>query len=185
MTSARDAAAITRGWARGTRCFLCQRHGLNKDDTELVEWLVLNHLIMSSTAQWRDIYDPEVVFDFAQLVRSERRLDYLYALTVADITATNPTLWNSWRDTLLSQLYSETRKLLEAGVESPLDKQATIRAGLEGAAEMLADAGISESQAKPRLGAVRAMNSRCATRRVGPRRSRRWCSATTPTRVHS
>ena len=133
----------------GDAVLFCQRHGLNKDDTELVEWLVLNHLIMSSTAQWRDIYDPEVVFDFAQLVRSERRLDYLYALTVADITATNPTLWNSWRDTLLSQLYSETRKLLEAGVESPLDKQATIRAGLEGAAEILADAGISESQAKP------------------------------------
>ena len=127
----------------------CRRHGLNEDDTELVEWLVVNHLVMSSTAQRRDIYDPDVVFEFAQLVRSERRLDYLYALTVADITATNPTLWNSWRDTLLRQLYAETRKLLENGLESPVDKQATIRACLEGAAEKLAGTGLGEVQARP------------------------------------
>ena len=127
----------------------CRRHGLNEDDTALIEWLVVNHLVMSSTAQRRDIYDPDVVFEFAQLVRSERRLDYLYALTVADITATNPTLWNSWRDTLLRQLYSETRKLLEGGLESPVDKQASIRACLEGAAERLAAAGLAETEAKP------------------------------------
>ena len=126
----------------------CKRHGLNEDDTELVEWLVVNHLVMSSTAQRRDIYDPDVVFEFAQLVRSERRLDYLYALTVADITATNPTLWNSWRDTLLRQLYSETRELLESGLESPVDKQASIRACLEGAAEKLNAAGFPESASK-------------------------------------
>ncbi len=127
----------------------CQRHALNADDTELVAWLVQNHLVMSSTAQRRDIYDPDVVFEFAQLVRSERRLDYLYALTVADITATNPTLWNSWRDTLLRQLYSETRKLLEGGLESPVDRQATLRACREGALERLAAAHIDETRARP------------------------------------
>ena len=127
----------------------CRRHGLNDDDTALVEWLVENHLVMSSTAQRRDIYDPDVVFGFAGLVRSERRLDYLYALTVADITATNPTLWNSWRDTLLRQLYTETRKLLEGGLESPVDRQASIRACLESAAEKLAAGGIGESEARP------------------------------------
>ena len=127
----------------------CRRHGLNDDDTALVEWLVENHLAMSGTAQRRDIYDPDVVFEFAELVRSERRLDYLYALTVADITATNPTLWNSWRDTLLRQLYTETRKLLEGGLESPVDRQASIRACLESAAEKLAAGGTDESDAKP------------------------------------
>ncbi len=127
----------------------CRRHGLNDDDTALVEWLVNNHLVMSSTAQRQDIYDPDVVFGFAELVRSERRLDYLYALTVADITATNPTLWNSWRDTLLRQLYNETRKLLEGGLESPVDRQASIRACLESAAERLAAGGIEEPEAKP------------------------------------
>ena len=127
----------------------CRRHGLNDDDTALVEWLVKNHLAMSSTAQRRDIYDPDVVFEFAELVRSERRLDYLYALTVADITATNPTLWNSWRDTLLRQLYTETRKLLEGGLESPVDRRASIRACLESAAEKLAAGGIEEAEARP------------------------------------
>ena len=127
----------------------CRRHGLNDDDTALVRWLVEYHLVMSSTAQRRDIYDPDVVFEFAQLVRSERRLDYLYALTVADITATNPTLWNSWRDTLLRQLYTETRKLLEGGLESPVDRQASIRACLESTSEKLSASGIGEAEARP------------------------------------
>ncbi len=127
----------------------CRRHGLNDDDTALVEWLVQNHLEMSSTAQRQDIYDPDVVYAFAQKTRSERRLDYLYALTVADITATNPNLWNSWRDTLLRQLYTETRKLLEGGLESPVDRQASIRACLERAIEKLSAEGIGEDEARP------------------------------------
>ena len=127
----------------------CRRHGLNQDDTALVEWLVEQHLTMSGTAQRRDIYDPDVVFEFAQFVRSERRLDYLYALTVADITATNPALWNGWRDTLLRQLYTETRKLLEGGLASPVDRAASIRACLESAAEKLAADGTGEAEARP------------------------------------
>ena len=127
----------------------CRRHGLNEDDTSLVEWLVEYHLVMSSTAQRKDIYDPDVVFEFANLVRSERRLDYLYALTVADITATNPALWNGWRDTLLRQLYIETRKLLEGGLETAVDKQDSIRACLESTAEKLAAKGVGEDRAKP------------------------------------
>ena len=127
----------------------CRRHGLNEDDTALVEWLVEHHLLMSSTAQRQDIYDPDVVFEFAKRVRSEQRLDYLYALTVADITATNPTLWNSWRHTLLQQLYTETRKLLEGGMEAAVDKQASIRACLESTAERLAAQGVAEARAKP------------------------------------
>ncbi len=127
----------------------CRSHGLNEDDTALVEWLVEYHLVMSSTAQRQDIYDPDVVFEFARLVRSERRLDYLYALTVADITATNPALWNSWRDTLLRHLYMETRKLLEGGLETTVDKQASIRACLESTAEKLAADGIGEADAEP------------------------------------
>ena len=126
----------------------CQRHALNPDDTELVEWLVQYHLVMSSTAQRKDIYDPVVVFEFAQLVKSERRLDYLYALTVADITATNPTLWNSWRATLLRQLYFDTRRLLRRGMESSVDKQATIRACREGALEKL-EGKLTEADVQP------------------------------------
>ena len=127
----------------------CRRLGLNDDDTELVEWLVAEHLVMSETAQKRDIHDPQVVLEFARFVKSERRLDYLYALTVADITATNPTLWNSWRATLLRQLYANTRKLLRQGIESPVDRQATVRACRESAAEQAAALGLPAAEAQP------------------------------------
>ena len=120
--------------AEDARAF-CQRHALNTSDTELVCWLVEKHLYMSSVAQREDIYDPEVVSAFADEVKSEMRLDYLYALTVADINATNPTLWNSWRATLLHQLYNATRKLLRRGTQSTLDRQDTIIACQETALE--------------------------------------------------
>ncbi len=72
----------------------CQQHGYNAYDTKLVGWLVQNHLIMSMTAQRKDINDPAVVRKFASKIGSLEYLDYLYLLTVADIRATNPTLWN-------------------------------------------------------------------------------------------
>lgn len=115
----------------------CQRHGLSDADTELVTWLVKKHLYMSAVSQRQDIYDPDVVYAFASEIKSEMRLDYLYALTVADINATNPNLWNSWRATLLQQLYLETRKVLRRGLESPADKAATIAAYQERAMERM------------------------------------------------
>ncbi len=124
----------------------CRRHGLTDDDTELVDWLVRQHLLMSSVAQRKDIYDPEVILEFASEVKSERRLDYLYALTVADINATNPTLWNNWRATLLRQLYGETRKALRRGLESPIDKLATIQACRESAMDKLLARGLDEDR---------------------------------------
>jgi [protein-PII] uridylyltransferase len=126
----------------------CRRHGLTDDDTQLVEWLVKQHLLMSSVAQRKDIYDPDVILEFASEVKSERRLDYLYALTVADINATNPTLWNNWRATLLRQLFGETRKALRRGLESPLDRQATVRACQESALERLMERSMSEAQVR-------------------------------------
>ncbi|MDZ7826760.1 MAG: HD domain-containing protein [Gammaproteobacteria bacterium] len=64
---------------------------------ELVRWLVDNHLLMSMTAQRKDISDPQVINEFARQVGDQRRLDHLYLLTVADIRGTDPKLWNSWR----------------------------------------------------------------------------------------
>ena len=124
----------------------CDRHELSEADTELVCWLVKKHLYMSSVSQREDIYDPDVVRSFAAEVKSEMRLDYLYALTVADINATNPTLWNSWRATLLRHLYNETRKMLRRGSESLVDRAATVAAYQERALERMA---TSHPQIKP------------------------------------
>lgn len=100
----------------------CKRHNLGTWDTNLVCWLVRHHLVMSTTAQRKDLQDPEVIHEFALLVRDQVRLDYLYALTVADINATNPNLWNSWRAALMRQLYLETKRALRQGLESPVDR---------------------------------------------------------------
>jgi [protein-PII] uridylyltransferase len=91
----------------------CTQHNLSDYDTSIVTFLVRHHLAMSSTAQKKDLEDPEVIQDFAGLVGSVNRLNYLYLLTVADIRATNNNLWNGWRDSLLKQLYHSTHQWLE------------------------------------------------------------------------
>ncbi|MFV1982521.1 MAG: [protein-PII] uridylyltransferase [Thiohalomonadales bacterium] len=91
----------------------CQKHNLNKYDSELVEWLVLNHLKMSITAQKKDIYDIDVIKEFANLVGDQYRLDLIFLLTVSDIRATSPKVWNSWKYALLSSLYTATKLYLK------------------------------------------------------------------------
>ncbi|MCP4272634.1 MAG: [protein-PII] uridylyltransferase [Gammaproteobacteria bacterium] len=97
----------------------CQMHRLHDDDAELVSWLVKQHLLMSRTAQRKDITDPEVINQFAQQMGTTERLDYLYLLTVADITATSQSLWNNWKDSLLQNLYHLTFAALDRGLENP------------------------------------------------------------------
>ena len=98
----------------------CQAHALSGTDTELVAWLVEQHLRMSVTAQKQDIADPVVIHRFATLVGSRDRLDYLYLLTCADIAGTSPKLWNAWKDRLLADLYFATRRALREGLEHPV-----------------------------------------------------------------
>ncbi|MBT3428318.1 MAG: [protein-PII] uridylyltransferase [Gammaproteobacteria bacterium] len=121
----------------------CHRHALGTWDTNLVCWLVENHLLMSTTAQRKDIFDPDIVLEFAQLMGDQRRLDYLYALTVADINATNPTLWNSWRASLLSQLYLATNRLLRNGLENTVDREHYLEQVQSSAIKRLKDKNIS------------------------------------------
>ena len=96
----------------------CRRHGLTKKDTDLIAWLVKEHLTMSVTAQKQDLSDPKVIEDFARKVGTQSRLNYLYILTVADINATNPKLWNSWRASLLQQLHQVTEDVLSQGLSN-------------------------------------------------------------------
>ena len=105
----------------------CHEHGMGEYDTELVKWLVENHLIMSTTAQRKDISDPDVISEFAHRVGSQKRLDHLYLLTVADIRATSTSLWNSWKDALLADLYRTTSHALRRGLDNPVAHQDLIR----------------------------------------------------------
>lgn len=107
--------------------YFCKRHDLSKSDSDLISWLVKNHLYMSMTAQHKDIDDPEVINEFASKVENRVKLDYLYLLTVADMRGTNPKLWNSWKDALLSELYKQTRNAFLRGLENPMDKPGLIR----------------------------------------------------------
>ncbi len=91
----------------------CETHGIGPDDTELVEFLILQHLSMSRVAQKEDLSDPAVVAAFAQLVGSERRLTALYLLTVADIRGTSPKVWTAWKGKLLEDLYRATLRRLQ------------------------------------------------------------------------
>ncbi len=87
----------------------CAMIGLSPENVEFVAWLVEHHLTMSSFAQKRDIADPTVVREFAQLVGNEKHLLALYLLTVADIRGTSPKVWNNWKARLLEQLFRSTR----------------------------------------------------------------------------
>lgn len=115
----------------------CDRHGISPTDTELVCWLVHHHLLMSTTAQRRDIHDISVIYEFAREVGTRGRLDRLYVFTICDIRATNPELWNGWRQTLLGQLYTSTRRVLDRGLDTPISENELIDETRSTAAAML------------------------------------------------
>ena len=99
----------------------CLEQGLSRYDARLVSWLVRHHLILSITAQKRDIADPEVINEFARRCGDQTHLDYLYVLTVADVRGTNPKLWNTWKSSLFEGFYERVKRALRRGLESPLD----------------------------------------------------------------
>ncbi|MGR8978811.1 MAG: [protein-PII] uridylyltransferase [Gammaproteobacteria bacterium] len=123
----------------------CIQHDFSPHDTKLIAWLVRHHLIMSMTAQRKDISDPDVIHDFAQKVGSTEYLNYLYLLTVADIRATNPELWNSWKDALLKELYSVTHSALRRGLQNPVGLDERILENRKEAKDELLKLGLPES----------------------------------------
>lgn len=101
----------------------CIEHGLSEYDAKLVGWLVLSHLMMSHFSQRRDISDPDVIKEFADIVGDIEHLDNLYLLTLADIKGTSPKVWNAWKGQLLLELYQSTHKALRQGVAQALNEK--------------------------------------------------------------
>ncbi len=96
--------------------------GMSLYDANLISWLVLNHLEMSSISQRKDIHDPSTIDDFALTCGDIQRLNYLYLLTINDIRATNPTIWNGWKHDLLRSLFFNTRSKLNKEVNLSIEK---------------------------------------------------------------
>ena len=104
----------------------CREHGMDAEDTQLVEFLVAEHLTMSRIAQKEDLSDAEVIRSFAERVGTTRRLTGLYLLTVADIRGTSPKVWNAWKGKLLEDLYRWTLRAL-GGAQPNLDAEVEAR----------------------------------------------------------
>jgi [protein-PII] uridylyltransferase len=117
---------------------LCPRLGMTAAETETTAWLVKYHLLMSSIAFKRDISDPKTVADFTALVQSPERLRLLLVLTVADIRAVGPGIWNGWKGQLLRDLYFRAEEVLDGGL-SAAAPQGRIKAAIEDLRERLTD----------------------------------------------
>ncbi len=131
--------------AEDARAF-CQLHHVNDYDTELVSWLVENHLIMSVTAQQRDISDQAVIHRFAEVIQDEERLNFLFCLTVADICATNEGAWNNWKGTLLRELHNCTKKLLRRGIKNDPNLRSRVKRRKSKTLRLLREIGFNDVQ---------------------------------------
>jgi [protein-PII] uridylyltransferase len=93
----------------------CKQHGISREDSALIIWLVEHHLTMSSTAQKKDLSDQDVIANFASIIKNERYLVALYLFTVADIRGTSAKVWNAWKGKLLEDLFYATRRFMLGG----------------------------------------------------------------------
>ncbi len=152
---------------------------MSKEDSDLVEFLVERHLAMSHVAQKQDVYDPEVVQAFAELVGTERRLVALYLFTVADVRGTSPKVWNAWKGKLLEDLFRATRRVLTG---EPLARDAALAEKQAEAARLLRLYALSDSGRRTGCGRASTRPTSCATtRRRSPGRRATCTTASTPT----
>jgi [protein-PII] uridylyltransferase len=120
----------------------CSHLPMSEEHAQRVAWLVEQHLVMSQTAQRRDITDPETLRGFCELVGNQARLDYLYLVTIADIAATSPKLWNNWKGSLLWELYTMTSRALAEGSTNIFDREHHIQQAKSGVRGRLLGAGF-------------------------------------------
>lgn len=124
----------------------CKEHIIDEVLSKRIAWLVKEHLTLSSTARSQDLSDPDVIANFCNTVTSLDDLNHLYIMTVADIMATNPTLWNKWQDTLLASLYKNARHFLQA--PSITESQEKIETSQNIALKMLKHDQLDEQKVK-------------------------------------
>jgi len=126
----------------------CERLGLSRERIELVAWIVEHHLVMSDFAQKRDVADPSTISAFAKIVENPDRLRLLLILTVADIRAVGPGVWNGWKGQLLRELYTATEAVFRGGRGSDpaAHFRADQRAAAHGAREKLVAAVGGETE---------------------------------------
>lgn len=123
-----------------------QHHGLSAEESELMEWTVRHHLMMSITAQRKDIDDPKEQLEFARKVGSIEHLNHLYLLTISDIRATNPELWNSFKQSLLQSLYRHTFLILKRGLDNPMEEGDVIARRQAHTKTLMDDALVNDSR---------------------------------------
>jgi [protein-PII] uridylyltransferase len=133
--------------AEDARVFVDQLD-IPQEDRDLVVWLVKEHLLMSRTSQREDITDPLIINRFVERVQSQRRLDHLMVLTTADIAATSPKIWNSWKDSLLWELYQASSDALARAPDDRLDREHSLSETRTDAIKLLAESGISTDHAE-------------------------------------
>ena len=141
IAKGRDEDHSTAG--RTVALSLCPRLGLTKAETEIVAWLVENHLVMSHFAQNRDLSDPQTISDFVDIVKTRERLKLILVLTVADIRGVGPGVWNGWKGELLRTLYYQTEPVL-AGGHQRRDQKRQIKAIVDSFKILLEDWSAEE-----------------------------------------
>ncbi len=112
--------------------------GLSAEETEMVSWLVLQHLLLSQTAFKRDIDDPKTILDLVETIQSPERLKLLLILTVADMRAVSARVWNGWKATLLRELYSRVAEVLAGGLATT-ERDVRVARSKQAAAAMMPD----------------------------------------------
>ena len=126
-----------------------KQHNLSDRDQKMLHWLVRNHLVFSGTAQRKDLSDPEVIKQFADLMQDQAHLDYLYLLTVADVCSTSDAVWNDWKNALFLVLYNETSNVLSQAKNIPQDRAKKALKVQEKAKELLTKKSILPADYQP------------------------------------
>lgn len=126
----------------------CIQHGLSQKDSDLVVWLVRNHLLFSQASQRLDTADIESLHHFATQIGDLRHLQHLFIFSAADIYSTNKKLWTGWRAEQMRNLYRETLRLMRRGLENPINKEEWVKETQDAVIEKLAEHGYSEQQVR-------------------------------------